>query len=112
MINNYYTNIDKNLNLIKDEIEINLNKIIIENDDFIFFRNSFQEIQTEINETRNLINFQINFLNNMISLLSQNNNYKLNKCESYICKNFNYYNRSLGTYNKFEDKYLCNLCNY
>ena len=51
-----------------------------------FFRNEFQEIKNEINETKNLINFQINFLNNMIYILTQNNNYKLNKCESYICK--------------------------
>jgi len=112
MINNYYTNIDKNLNLIKDEIQTNLNKIITENDDLIFFRNEFKEIKNEINETKNLINFQINFLNNMIYILTQNNYYKLNKCESYICKNFNYYNRPTGTYNKIENKYLCHLCNY
>ena len=112
MINHYYTNIDKNLNLLKDEIQTNLNKIFIENDDLFFFRNEFQEIKNEINETKNLINFQINFLNNMIYILTQNNNYKLNKCESYICKNFNYYNRPTGTYNKIENKYLCHLCNY
>ena len=36
MINHYYTNIDKNLNLLKDEIQTNLNKIFIENDDLFF----------------------------------------------------------------------------